>query len=333
MPLILLFFPKHILLFCGVFMRIYTDKYSYLFGPVPSRRLGRSLGIDIIPRKICTLNCIYCEVGRTTECITDRRHFDNPDDIIAEFAESYPALKDKLDIVTITGAGEPTLNLDFGYILKEIKRLSEHPLAVLTNTTLFTDEDVRRELMNADVVVPSIDAATPEIYRQICAPHRSLDINQINEALVSFTHEFGGKVLIEVLLCEGINDGTEELGKIAGIIKRCRYELVQLNTVHRPPAFSRAKAVPEKTLLEAALFFKSEGIKVEHVGNYIREFEGQGLNPEKLERLISMRPCCMEDISKVFGVSEDDVKKVLSQIDRDRLKITPHRGRDFFFLK
>ncbi|PLX71336.1 MAG: radical SAM protein [Denitrovibrio sp.] len=314
-------------------MRIYTDRYNYLFGPVPSRRLGRSLGVDIIPLKICTLNCIYCEVGKTTSCITDRRNFDDPDDIIAEFKEKYPKLKDKLDIVTVTGAGEPTLNLNLGYILGEIKKVSEHPVAVLTNSTLFTDENVRKELSFADVVVPSIDAATPEVYKQVCAPHRNLDIVAINEAVVKFSNEFSGKLMIEVLLCEGLNDNMDELKKIAGVIKRCRYDLVQLNTVHRPPAFSRAKTVPEKTLLDAALYFKSEGIRVENVGNYIHEFEGCELTQAQLERLISMRPCSLDDISQVFGVSKEYVKSVLDSLDRRSLKITPHNGVDFFFIK
>ena len=206
-------------------------------------------------------------------------------------------------------------------------------MAVLTISTLFTDEKVCDELKMADVVVPSIDAATPDIYRQICAPHRSLDVVAINEAVVKFSNEFTGRLLIEVLLCEGVNDGMEELEKIAEVIKRCRYELVQLNTVHRPPAFSRAKTVPEKTLLDTALFFKSEGIKVEPAGNYIRDLQGGELTQGHVERLISMRPCSIEDISRVFGVSESDVQEVLNNLDRYKVSVTPHNGVDFFFLK
>lgn len=313
-------------------MRTYTDRYRYLFGPVPSRRLGRSLGIDIIPHKVCTLNCIYCEVGRTTSCVTGRQSFGSPDEILEEFRLNYPALKDNLDIVTVTGAGEPTLNLDLGYIIREVKKMCSHPVGVLTNTTLFTDSAVRGELMEADVVVPSLDAVTPEAYRQICAPHRSLDIRRINEALVGFTNDFSGRLLIEILLCEGINDSPEELAGMAEIIKRCRYDLVQLNTVHRPPAFTRAKAVPEKTLVDAALFFKSEGIKVEPVGNYIKEFSGGELSESRLVRLLSMRPCSLRDIGSVFGVTEKRAHEVLSEIDTEDMKITEHRGDKFYFI-
>jgi len=312
-------------------MTVYTDRYRYLFGPVPSRRLGRSLGIDIIPHKICTLNCAYCEVGRTTECIVKRQKFADPDDIIAEFSEHYPHLKDGLDIVTITGAGEPTLNLDLGYIIKEVKKISEHPVAVLTNSTLLTDEDVCDELMALDVVVPSIDAASPEAFRKVCAPENSLEIEAINEAVVAFSNRFKGRMLIEVLLCEGMNDSMEELRKIASVIKRCKYDLVQLNTVHRPPAFTSAKAVSEKTLLDTALYFKSEEINVEPVGNYIKELSGGGLSASHLERLISMRPCSAEDISKVFGVDVLLVSEIISDLDASHLKITEHNGEKFYF--
>jgi len=313
-------------------MRAYTDKYNYLFGPVPSRRLGRSLGIDIIPHKICTLNCIYCEVGRTTSCVVKRDRYDDADSIIAEFRENYPHLKDDLDIVTITGAGEPTLNLDLGYIIQNVKKISEHPVAVLTNSTMFTDDAVQSELMHADVVVPSIDAVSEDVYRKVCAPERSLDIHAINEALVEFSHKFDGKILIEVLLCEGINDTMEEFEKIASVIKRCRYDLVQLNTVHRPPAFSRAKTVSEKTLLDVALYFKSEGINVEPAGNYIKELSGGELTVSRLERLISMRPCSIDDISRVFGVDTSAADSVIAKIDSSRLKISEHNAEKFYFF-
>ena len=154
--------------------------YKFLFGPVPSRRLGRSLGVDIIPAKICTLNCIYCEVGKTTSCITKRQRFYNPDDIISELKIHYESLKNGLDVITVTGAGEPTLCTDMGYIIDEIKKFSELPVAVLTNSTLFTDQSVQNELMNADIVVPSIDAATQEAFKKVCAPETSLKIDEIN---------------------------------------------------------------------------------------------------------------------------------------------------------
>ena len=317
----------------GVNMKAYTDRFKFLFGPVPSRRLGRSIGIDIIPHKICTLNCIYCEVGRTTECTVKRRRFDDPDVIIEEFREFYPELKDGLDIVTITGAGEPTLNIDLGYIIDEVKKISEHPVAVLTNSTLLTDDDVCDALKKLDVVVPSIDAVSEDAYRKVCAPERSIDIGSVNEALVRFSQQFEGRLLIEVLLCEGVNDSMEELEKIASVINRCKYDIVQLNTVHRPPAFSRAKTLPDEKLLEAAIYFKSSGINVEPASNYIKSLSGGELDSAQLKRLLSMRPCSVDDIANVFGVSTEYVGKVIDILGRDAMTLTEHNGEIFYFIK
>ncbi|MGE4318878.1 MAG: radical SAM protein [Deferribacterales bacterium] len=307
--------------------------YRYLFGPVPSRRLGRSLGVDIIPHKICTLNCIYCEVGRTTSCTTERQRFYDPDEIIAELREFYPGLKDGLDIVTITGAGEPTLSSDLGYIINEAKKFVDIPVGVLTNSTLMTDENVRRELRNADVVVPSIDAATKDTYKHICAPHRSLDIEEINRALIDFSKEYKGRLLIEILLCRGVNDNRDEIEKIADVIKQCDYEIVQLNTVHRPPAFSRAVTVAPEFLIDTALYLKSKGINVEPVGNYIRDFSGGSMTADEMERLLSMRPCSVKDISMVFGVTESLVQEKLKDAGTDNFEITDINGENFYFKK
>jgi len=310
-----------------------SEGYRFLFGPVPSRRLGRSLGIDIVPSKVCSLNCIYCEVGRTTQCSIMRQRFNDPEDIINEFSQCYPSLEHGLDIVTLTGSGEPTLCSDLGYLIRKIKQISKVPVGVLTNSTLFTDPQVREELMAADVVVPSIDAATQETFRMICIPHPSLKIEDVNEAVVTFSNEYQGRLLIEILLCEGINDNFEELGKIADIIKRCRYEKVQLNTVHRPPAFSSAKAVGSSFLLEAALFLSKKGIRVEPVSNYIKDFSGGSMTRAELERLISMRPCSVADISMVFGVPKADVDTILAEIPAEHLEIRDMDGVNFYFMK
>lgn len=304
--------------------------HRFLFGPVPSRRLGRSLGVDIIPHKVCTLNCIYCEVGKTTSCITERQRFYNPDDIIAELREHYEELKDGLDVITVTGAGEPTLSTDIGYIIDGIKKFADIPVAVLTNSTLFTDPQVQNELMNADIVVPSIDAATKEAYKRVCAPNTSLDIEAINRSLVEFSQKYNGRLLIEILLCEGMNDSRDEIEKIADIIEKCRYEIVQLNTVHRPPAFVRAKSVSAEFLLDTAIYLKSRGIKVDPIGNYIREFTGGSLTGDELKRLLVMRPCSLKDISLVFGVTEEEVKDRLVGLTAEESVVG---GETFYYIR
>lgn len=308
----------------------------YIFGPVPSRRLGSSLGIDIIPSKTCQLDCIYCEVGKTTELTCARKAYFDADEVVSEFRREYEKVKDTLDVVTITGSGEPTLNTDFAYIAAELKKISEHPLAILTNSTSMTDENVRKGLMLFDIIVPSIDAASPDVFKKINKPAPGLDIEKINEALVSFTHEFKGRLYPEVLIVKDINDKPEEMAKIAAIINRCRYERVQVNTVFRPPAYSGVKGLSEEELIGAFLFFKEAGLKVEPVGNFIKSLSPapQELLGERTAALLRMRPCTAKDIALVFSADEGDVAQVLNTLlSGGAIEEKKFKGESFYFGK
>jgi wyosine [tRNA(Phe)-imidazoG37] synthetase (radical SAM superfamily) len=307
---------------------------KYIFGPVPSRRLGSSLGVDIIPSKICTLDCVYCEVGRTTDLSSSLQTYFDPADIIEEFAREYAGLKNHIDVVTVTGSGEPTLNSGLAEIASGIKKISKHPLAVLTNSTMITEKSVRDALKLFDIIIPSVDAATQEIFEKVNRPKTELSIEAINDALVSFTNEFTGKVLIETLLVKGMNDSDAELEKITDVIKRCRYDLVQLNTVFRPPAYSHAKGLEEQDMLSAFLKMKSLGLNVEPVGNFIKKLGGPLTdNPaEKILSLLRMRPCTLKDIADVFGLPEETVEAVANGLLKKKLieeKI--FKGDRFYF--
>lgn len=311
-------------------------KYKYIFGPVPSRRLGSSLGVDIIPYKTCTLNCIYCEIGKTNKLTSTRQHFDNPDDIVAEFKTAYNELRDITEVVTITGSGEPTLNKDFGCILNQIKQSSSNPVAVLTNSTLITDEDVYSSLLNADIVVPSIDAATQEVFNKINLPDSALNIEEINESIVKFSQEFKGKMLLEILLVSGINDSMEEIEKIADIIVQCKYHAVQLNTVHRPPAFTGTSGVDEKKLLDIFLYLKSRGIKVEQIENFLKKFssDSAGIDKNIILSLLEMRPCTTEDISYVFRIDSGLADEIIESLFAENsINKNEHMGKIFYFAR
>lgn len=288
----------------------------YIFGPVPSRRLGRSLGVDVIPSKICSLDCVYCEVGKTTELSCAREKYFKTDDIIDEFAKEYAKLKGSLDVVTVTGSGEPTLNRDLAEIARRIKEISSHPLAILTNSTTITDPYVQAALMLFDIVVPSLDAATDRAFRAVNRPAAELDINEINSALADFTHRFGGVIFLEVLLVKGINDSKEEMAAIAEVIRKCRYDMVQVNTVFRPPAYSGTKGLNEQELIDAFLFFKAFGINVEPVGNFVKALAGgdDANLPEKIASLLRMRPCTVKDICAVFGAEEASVSAIIEDM-------------------
>ncbi len=288
----------------------------YIFGPVPSRRLGRSLGVDVIPSKICSLDCVYCEVGKTTELSCARENYFSTDDIIGEFRREYARVKDSLDVVTVTGSGEPTLNKNLAQIARRIKEISAHPLAILTNSTTITDPDVQAALMLFDIIVPSLDAASAKAFQAVNRPAAELDIKEINSALADFTHRFGGRIYLEVLLVKGINDSKDELAAIAEVIRKCRYDMVQVNTVFRPPAYSGTKGLNEQELIDAFLFFKDLGINVEPVGNFVKTLAGGGDAdlPERTAALLRMRPCTVKDMCAVFGADEASVSAIIEDM-------------------
>ena len=207
-----------------------------VFGPVPSRRLGISLGLDVIPYKTCSLDCLYCECGRTTELTCERRRFFPPQELVDELGALLPAIP-RLDHMTFSGSGEPTLNSDLGGMIAAIKRIAATPLAVLTNGTLLGRADVRRDLLAADVVLPSLDAATAPGFARINQPAAGIDIWGVIAGLEAFRDEYAGKIWMEVFILKGVNDGEAELAALEAALRRVCPDKVQLNTLDRPPAY------------------------------------------------------------------------------------------------
>jgi wyosine [tRNA(Phe)-imidazoG37] synthetase (radical SAM superfamily) len=221
----------------------------YTFGPVPSRRLGLSLGIDVIPKKLCSLDCVYCEVGVTDKRGLARKEYLPVKDILAEVKDVVAEYPD-IDCITISGSGEPTLNSKIGDIIRGIKQMTNIPVAVLTNGTLLSDPEVRKDLMDADIVSPSLDAVTPEIFQQVDRPNPKLRIDNIIEGIKTFRKEYHGRMWIEILFVSGMNDQDDEVYKLKQVIDEIRPEKIHLNTVIRPPAYSIAKPTSEARLKE-----------------------------------------------------------------------------------
>ena len=211
-------------------------KPKYIFGPVPSRRLGRSLGVDLVPYKTCTFDCIYCDLGRTTRKTLSRQSYVSPKEIQGELELCLPVLEKRPDYVTLSGSGEPTLNTSIGEIIQRIKEITSTPVAVLTNSSLLSLDEVRRNLSEADVVLPSLDAITPALFEYINRPHASLSIEGIISGLIQFRKQYRGQMWLEILFCRGVNDGKEEIEKFKGVIKKIQPDRVELNTSVRPPA-------------------------------------------------------------------------------------------------
>ena len=225
-----------------------------IFGPVNSRRLGRSLGIDLFRDKLCNLNCIYCEVGRTLAPVGQRSAYSDTRALLAEidaFCVDAARLSE-VDVVTVTAKGEPTLHSDLGIILRHLKQTTSKPVAVLTNGTTLNDPQVRADLMAADIISPSLDAAREASFRAIDRPMHGLHLTEIIDGLTTFTHEYTGALWLEILLAQDINDGAEDIEALIAAIRPMRVDRLQLNTVIRPPAEPFARPVAQERLTAIA---------------------------------------------------------------------------------
>jgi wyosine [tRNA(Phe)-imidazoG37] synthetase (radical SAM superfamily) len=286
---------------------------KYIFGPVPSRRLGRSLGVDLVPYKTCTFDCIYCDLGRTTYKAVSRQSYVSAEEVERELELSLSILEKKPDYITLSGSGEPTLNRNIGEIIHTVKNLASIPVAVLTNGSLFSIQEVRDELLAADLILPSLDAVTPFIFEAVNRPHPSLRVGDIISGLVQFRKEFRGQIWLEILFCRGINDDKEEIAQLKEAVKKIQPDRVQLNTTVRPPTEEFAFPLTLTQLEEIRSKF---GDKAEIVSEFDAPM-GDRFDSDKngeIINLIKRRPCTAEDISKALGLHIGEVVKYLDHL-------------------
>ncbi|MHC4155862.1 MAG: radical SAM protein, partial [Planctomycetota bacterium] len=214
-----------------------AEPQKHLYGPVPSRRLGLSLGVDVVPLKACPLDCLYCQLGKTSHRSTERRQYVSAEQILTQLTSR---LRQGLeaDFITIGGSGEPTLNSNLGRIIDGIKHVTDIPVAILTNGVLFYRPEVRADCIKADVVLPSLDAGDEQTFRKIDRPHEALSLEKLIAGLSAFRDEFPGNIWVEVFLVEGLNTADEQIAQIQHAIGRIRPDKIQLNTAVRPTAES-----------------------------------------------------------------------------------------------
>jgi wyosine [tRNA(Phe)-imidazoG37] synthetase (radical SAM superfamily) len=309
--------------------------YKHLFGPVPSRRLGMSLGVDLVPHKVCSLNCVYCECGRTTTLTTERKEYVPVDEVFKELDDFFNTKPDP-DYVTFSGAGEPTLNSRFGEVLDYIKkRKPALSLAVLTNGTLFKDKNVRAELLAADVVLPSLDAATEKTFRKIDRPSRKINIQDYINGLVGFRKEFKGKIWLEVFVIPGINDDIENLDALKQAILKIKPDSVQLNTLDRPG--TKEDIIPaSKSMLQGIIdYWKLEKVEIiaspqnrKAIKAYRDDLENTILE------IISRRPCTLHDLEQILGIHINEINKYLGVLDEEhKIEISFQSRGTFYQLK
>jgi wyosine [tRNA(Phe)-imidazoG37] synthetase (radical SAM superfamily) len=232
--------------------------FRWVFGPVASRRLGRSLGVDPLPFKTCHWNCVYCQLGRTAPLRHQRRPYSPPGEVVAEVHAALERHVGCLDFVTFAGSGEPTLHSDLGWMIRRVRELTPLPVAVLTSGALLHRGEVRRELAAADVVMPSLDAGTERAYRAVNRPWPGLTFPQLAAGLVAFRAEYRGRLWVEVMLVRGCNDSDEELAAIAAVLRRVRPDRVSLNVPVRPPAEAWVEAPEAERLALAAQVLGAE---------------------------------------------------------------------------
>ena len=308
--------------------------YKYIFGPVPSRRLGMSLGVDLIPKKVCTLDCVYCEVGKTTKLTLNRMEYAKVSRIKSELLAYFQENPDP-DFITFSGSGEPTLNLHIGEVLHFIKQnWPTIPVAVLTNGTLFYDKGVVDAIRDADVVLPSLDAATEEAFRRINRPHPGLDVARIIDGLINLREAYKGQIWLEVFILPGYNDHISELTALKDAILRIRPDRVQLNTLDRPGTIPGLIRATREELERIAGLWNLDGVEIvaaaparEKIQSYRKDMETAILET------IRRRPCTSDDLGKILGIHLNEVNKYLDVMEAGGKIETRRLERGIFYTK
>jgi wyosine [tRNA(Phe)-imidazoG37] synthetase (radical SAM superfamily) len=284
----------------------------FVYGPVPSRRLGRSLGVDLVPHKTCTYDCVYCQLGRTTHKTIERKEYVKIEDILAELDVKL-GLDPKPDYITVAGSGEPTLNLRIGDLIEKIKVMTKTPVAVITNGSLLWRKEVRDAIMDADLVLPSLDAADEAVFRYVNRPHADITFAKMIGGIDEFIRAFPGSVWLEVFLLAGVTAIPSNVEKLAVLVGKLRPERVQLNTVYRPPAEGLAEPVSVEKLRDFQPYFTGN---VDIVGNLSGRFPvGDTVRAEvEILALLKRRPCTVQDVSAGLALSPITVMKELDAL-------------------
>jgi wyosine [tRNA(Phe)-imidazoG37] synthetase (radical SAM superfamily) len=286
-------------------------KKRNIFGPVPSRRFGRSLGVDLTPHKTCSLDCVFCQLGRTTDKTINREEYVPTQDVIQEIDE-WIKTEEEADYITLSGSGEPTLHLHFGEVLRSIRDKSTIPAVLLTNGTLLYLPEVRDAASHADIVKVSLSAWDQASYGRVNRPHPQLKFHQLVEGQKAFRRQFRGELWMEVFLVQGMNSSPSEVSRIASLAGEIKPDRIQLNTAVRPPAEGFAESLSMERMLSLChLFYPNAEV--------IAEFELEKdskmqINKETVLSMLRRRPCTASQIASVFGMHINEVAKYLGNL-------------------
>jgi wyosine [tRNA(Phe)-imidazoG37] synthetase (radical SAM superfamily) len=309
-------------------------QYQYIFGPILSRRLGISLGVDLVPHKTCSLDCVYCECGKTTDLTLEQKEYVKFKDVKKEL-EHFWNHNDDPDYITFSGSGEPSLNSKLGNVIEFIK--NKKPCiktAVLTNSTLFDNPDVRQSLLKADLVIPSLDAVSNKAFIKINRPDKGLDIKKIIKGIEIFAKEYHGKIWLEIFILPGFNDSESDLILLKKAIKTINPDLIQLNTLDRPGTVSHIKPASKLELERVKRVLEFDNIEIiAKIDKNIKakpDIQKKDIK-EAIIKTINRRPCTKQDLIQLTGLDTQILKKTITLLEQQKIIAGKKRERGIFY--
>jgi len=302
-----------------------------VYGPVPSRRFGLSLGVDVVKFKACSYDCIYCQLGRTTDLIAQRAEFYSPQEVLNDVED---ALRNgpRPDVITFAGSGEPTLYSGLGNVIDGIKSMTDIPLILLTNGSLLGETELARIVAKCDIVAPSLDAGDAETFQKVNRPVSGMDFDTMVNGLISFRKIFKGQYRLEVFLAAGITDNANALKKIAGIIKKIQPDTIDINTAVRPVPGGMELKVSDHILVEAQEIF---GPKSSVIASFRREggsaFEDSRISTQDVMESLLRRPQTLLDLADALQAHPQEVLKHLALLKTEGRIQSRQAGKDTFW--
>jgi wyosine [tRNA(Phe)-imidazoG37] synthetase (radical SAM superfamily) len=309
-----------------------NEKKKYVFGPVPSRRLGRSLGVDLIPFKFCTFNCVYCQLGRTPTPSTQRQEYVPMDDVLTQIKEAV-ANGPRPDYITMAGSGEPTLYTRLGELIDRIHEATDVPVDIITNNSLLWMDEVFNAVIKADLILPSLDAGDEETFLRINRPADGVTFKKLLDGLEKLSKTCPEKVWLEVFIVNGVNDDEAHVRKIAALTRKFQFARVQLNTAVRPPAESEVKPVaPEKLHALAKLFTPEAEIIADFPHPKVTGiFKAHA---EAVLEMLKRRPCTLDDIADGMGGARNEIIKAIDQLlNEKKIQVQKQGERDYYLVR
>ncbi len=313
-------------------------QYKYIFGPILSRRLGISLGVDLVPHKTCSLDCVYCECGKTTDLTLEQKEYVKFKDVKKEL-EHFWIHNDDPDYITFSGSGEPSLNSTLGKVIEFIKTQKPYiKTAVLTNSTLFDDPDVRQSLLKADLVIPSLDAVSKKAFNKINRPDKGLDIQKIIKGIEIFAKEYhdktGGKIWLEIFILPGFNDSEPDLILLKKAIATINPDLIQLNTLDRPGTVSHIKPASKFELERVKEILGFDNIEI--IAKIDKNIKAKPEIQKKdikaaIIKIINRRPCTKQDLIQLTGIDTQILEKTITLLEQQKIIAGTKRERGIFY--